>query len=135
MSLKLLFETRVAHDIFICFRKKDNGGSKRAYTVTDIPHLLWNNRICKDFQISTTAVATATAGRLVTYHWRGRAFTHITPPFDHLVLRDHVTNDNHYISTMVVPIATKPGRTHLERLGQKITWSFHHTVLQNYVTN
>ena len=41
-------------------------------------------------------------------HWL--APTHeVTQPFGHLVLQDHVTNQNHYISAKTVPMATKPG--------------------------
>ena len=32
-----------------------------------------------------------------------------TQSFGHLVLHDHVTNQNHYISAKTVPNATKPG--------------------------
>ena len=95
----------------MCFRENNNGGSKRAYTVTAISHLLWNNLIWKDFQISTATVPMATAGRLVS-----GGITNVTPTFDHVFVWDHVTNENHYISTTVVPITTKPGRTYLERL-------------------
>ena len=31
-------------------------------------------------------------------------------PIGHVVLRDHVTNENHYISTTTMFIATKRGR-------------------------
>ena len=34
----------------------------------------------------------------------------VTPPFDHVVLQDHETNENHYISTSTVPMATKLAR-------------------------
>ena len=33
----------------------------------------------------------------------------VTQPFGHVVLQNHLTNQNHYISTKTVPIATKPG--------------------------
>ena len=33
----------------------------------------------------------------------------VTWPFDHVVLPDHMTNWNHYISTIAVPMATKLG--------------------------
>ena len=37
---------------------------------------------------------------------------------DHMILKSHVTNENHYISTTKVPLATKLGRmvTYFERL-------------------
>ena len=39
-------------------------------------------------------------------HWL--ATTHeVTQPFGHLVLQDHVTNQNHYISAKTVPMAAK----------------------------
>ena len=52
-------------------------------------------------------------------------------PFDHVVLRDHVTNWNDYISTIRVPMPTKLGKivTYLDGLlsmklhGPLITWS------------
>ena len=55
--------------------------------------------------------------------------THIiTWHFDHLVLEDHVTNENHCITITTVPMATKLGRmvTYLER--------FQHIKLHNPLT-
>ena len=51
--------------------------------------------------------------------------------FDYVILRDHVTSQNHYISTITVPVTTKLGRMliYLEGLltikphNVLITWS------------
>ena len=40
----------------------------------------------------------------------GAPIIKVTWFFDHLVLRDHVTNKNYYISTAIVPMAIKFGR-------------------------
>ena len=42
----------------------------------------------------------------------------VTWPSDFLILWDHVTNQNHYIQTVTVPMAKQPGRmvTYFERL-------------------
>ena len=66
-------------------------------------------------------------GHLPWWAWTRK----ITWPFDHIVLQDHVTNWNYYISTTVVPMVTKLGRmvTYLELLltiklfNGLITWS------------
>ena len=92
------------------FRENNNGRSKQAYTVTDIPHLQQNNRICKNVHISTITVPMATKlGRVVNFH-EGVPIYKVARPFDYMVLWNHVTNYNHYITTITVPIATKLAR-------------------------
>ena len=66
-------------------------------------------------------------GHLPWWAWTRK----ITWPFDHIVLQDHVTNWNYYISTTIVPMVTTLGRmvTYLELLltiklfNGLITWS------------
>ena len=48
---------------------------------------------------------------IANYLWRitlGTLLDKITWPFDHMILQGHMTNENHYISTATVPMATKP---------------------------
>ena len=62
----------------------------------------------------------------------GPSTHHVTRGFGHVVLRDHMTNSNHFISNTVVPMAMKLGRmvTDPERLptirlfDPLVTWSF-----------
>ena len=62
--------------------------------------------------------------------WWAPAYKVASWPFDYVVLQDHVTKQNHYISTIRVPMATKLGRmvTHLDELAPTkshhllITW-------------
>ena len=54
-----------------------------------------------------------------------------------MVLPSHVTNENNYISTTRVPMATKLGRmvAHLDGCSHKVTWLFDHVILQDLVTS
>ena len=58
---------------------------------------------------------------------------------DDAVLQSHVTNENHYISTIRVrvPMATKLGRmvAHLDELLPTVSWPFDHMILWDDVTN
>ena len=74
--------------------------------------------------MSTTRVPIATKlGRMVAHK--------VIYLFDYVILRDQVTNQNHYISTITVPMTTELGRmlTYLEGLltikshNTLITWS------------
>ena len=54
---------------------------------------------------------------------------------DYMVLLGHVINDNHYISTTRVSMATKFDNLPWWTLIDIVTWPFDHVVLVDPVTN
>ena len=109
------------------FRENKNGRSNWAYTVTDIPHLQCNNRICRNFHISTTTeLMVIRLGRAVNYH-KGLRLIKTQDP---LIRRSSEITWKTKTNIFPLPMATKLGRlvTYLKRLlrikfhGSWITW-------------
>ena len=60
-------------------------------------------------KLSPTVLMASKLGKLVACR-EGLLPIMLLQPIGHVVLRDHVTNENHYISTTTMFIATKRGR-------------------------
>ena len=107
------------------------------------PLAVWSSKITSQTKSIIPPLQQCLSPPNLTGWWltlRG-SYYQVTWPFNIVLLRDHVTNLNHYISTTTIPGATKPNRmvTYLEEPPAKkshdhfLTWSCKITLKIKYI--